>query len=272
MKAFYKLFSYLNLDVTAGTVISTAAVAQYLGVKHVLLVYWLLGSSTWMIYTLDRLLDGLNRKGAPMSDRHLFHWRYRKPLGAVLFTLFVVDTYLALTQLSSSVLYFGLLMLLTAGIYLLLVQLFRPGYFPKEVLIALVYTAAIWGPSLLIKAQCSFQHFGLFLLHSLLAFENLLLFASMETAEDRQSGHSSIAIFLGERYSRYCLRLMGVLYLLLLLISAWLNPDSRLWALLFFLMHMVLQVIFLAPQYFRQGHRYRYLGDAVFCFPVLFLF
>ena len=94
IKKLPSYFRLLSLDVVLGACVSTLFVAKYLGVVLPNLVVVALGVAVWVIYTTDHLLDGSKAVSTPLTRRHQFHQKNRKPiffiLVLVMFVGFVV--------------------------------------------------------------------------------------------------------------------------------------------------------------------------------------
>ena len=80
--------------------------------------WWVLPSSIWCVYVMDRLLDGWShpevRKSSP---RHWFHWKWRWVLFTTAIIAGGVSVYYALYVLSRSMFSAGVVALLLCGFY-----------------------------------------------------------------------------------------------------------------------------------------------------------
>lgn len=111
----------------------------------------LLFAGTWLIYVADRILDGLHAHPARLRDRHLFYIRHRVaiavatvPIGS--FLVWLVLFHMLPAARRADVLIFGI-----AAAYFTLVHLCGPAierWFPKELIVALVFASATAVPAL----------------------------------------------------------------------------------------------------------------------------
>ncbi len=268
----------LSLDVALGAVCCSAMFCRLLGLTPLpWLQLWTLGGTVLLIYTADHQADVYRMPVPPLTDRHRFHWRYRRllrPLAGVL----GIGLAGAALRLPTVVLVYGLLLAGAVGAYLLVVSRLPEArgrrWFHKEILVAVLYTAGVWG-SVAVRAV-SLPPFARLagVIFGLLALQNLLLFSYLEWEEDVSQGQRSLARSLGPGRVRLAMRLLSV-GLVGLLAAGWGlaggGTGRAVWLTLA-TMTGVLGALCAFPAAFRPNHRYRLLGDGVFLLAVWALF
>jgi hypothetical protein len=111
----------LSLDAPIVAMLCQAALARAHKVALPPSVYWILFLVVWLIYVLDRVLDGMSMpKGKRLSARHAFYRRHRR-----LFLFLVVPAggltvlWLALAEIPEGIFWRGLALGFIVGLYLL---------------------------------------------------------------------------------------------------------------------------------------------------------
>ena len=278
LKRIGKTAQALSLDVALGAVCCSAMFCRLVGLLPLpwpqLLV---LGGTVLFIYTADHQADVYRMQSPPLTDRHRFHWRYRRlllPLAGVL----GIGLAGAALLLPGVVLGYGLLLAGAVGAYLLVVSRLPEArgrrWFHKEILVAALYTAGVWG-SVAVRAV-SMPPFARLagVIFGLLALQNLLLFSYLEWEEDVSQGQRSLARSWGTGRVRLAMRVLSVV-LAGLLMAGWGWTDGLtervVWVTLAAMTGM-LGVLCAFPATFRYRHRYRLLGDGVFLLAAWALF
>ncbi|WP_428665110.1 hypothetical protein [Runella sp.] len=187
---------WLSLDVVAGAVV-THIIASRLPNGHGE-VSWvstlLVGIAVFIIYVTDRLLDNRKSDHAP-TPRHEFHVKHEPLLIKIVAGLALVALVLVF-WLPSKVLLFGAGLAGIVGLYLWFtfkISSTHTAQIFKEPLVALAYTAGIWGPAILTETTLAWESPVLMGLYGLLAFQNLLLFSWYESLELEEGFSLAIA-------------------------------------------------------------------------------
>ncbi|AEI46591.1 hypothetical protein [Runella slithyformis] len=187
---------WLSLDVVVGAMV-THVIASRLPDGHGK-VSWvstaLAGIAVFMIYVVDRLLDNRKPDHSP-TPRHAFHVKHEGLLIKVLSGLGAVACVL-LFWVPAKVLWFGLGLTGLVALYLWFafkISVTHIAQVFKEPLVALVYTAGIWGPAILTQTTLAWESSVLMALYGLLAFQNLLLFSWFESLELEEGFSLAIA-------------------------------------------------------------------------------
>lgn len=233
----------------------------------------------YIIYTADRLFD-VRKLGSktPLSEltaRHRFHRLHETQLwwsiiGAGLVALVLVFF------LPWSVIEFGLILGVVCAAYIAVVFSLpqrHPSLLLKEPLVAVLYTAGVWGSVWVQRPSISGTDITQGLMFMAVAFQNLLLFAVMEELEHAKQADFSLATYWGLETSKTVLTVITVLIVGTALTLCFIVDDrfAQRSALMLGLMSLILYVIQRFPNRFVKHERYRWLGDAVFWFPALVL-
>ncbi|TAH17988.1 MAG: hypothetical protein EAZ08_12360 [Cytophagales bacterium] len=280
IRQLYTHFQVLSIDVVLGCVVNTLLIAKYCNVIVPNTVLCALASATWLIYTADHLADATKLKEKASSDRHLFHFKYRKALIIFSFILLIINI-LNLFYLPILIIKAGFYLSLGVLVYFFFLRLAsgQPSLF-KEISIAFIYAVAIFlAPAVLSTKIWNTATYLLFVSYFLLALINLLEFSLFDLALDEKEQYSSLIRKLGKSKSKKVIgSLIYISFLWLMAGTIYLYYNDftnfsffhQIQICLFF-MNVVLATLLLFPSYFVKNNRYRVFGDMVFLFPV-FLF
>ncbi|WP_420150766.1 hypothetical protein [Spirosoma sp.] len=232
----------------------------------------------FIIYTVDRLLDVRkdDTSRQPLTLRHQFHRQH----ATLLWRIVGVATALTLVLvffLPVSVVKFGIVL---GGICAAYVgAVFRlparhPALLLKEPLVAVLYTAGIWGSVWVQRPAVSRIEMAECLMFMGIAFQNLVLFAVMEQYENQSDqAMFSLATHWGQDRCDTILRWLTFGIVAVGFSLCFLTDDrfAQRSALMLGLMSLTLYGIQRYPAYFLRNERYRWLGDGVFWMPALVL-
>jgi len=255
----FQLLQILSIDVVLGAVVMLHFFSTYFGAEPSIDVYFVLGASVWLVYTIDHLRDAVK---APNSTRvrYRFHNKYQQILKCLILIVLIAIVY-RLCFIDHSILIGGSTLAFLSGIYLLL-QKHLAGLGLKELYIALIYTGGI-----LLVPFVLVQIFSIpvFLLLFLLSFSNLILFSRLEKEEDIKDRVISIATILEGK------RLESVILICISLGLLIVSLSSRdLMTLYFTLAFVIYAILLFRASFLRKRNLYRLIGDGVFLFPVFF--
>ncbi|MFP4157867.1 MAG: hypothetical protein ACLFU4_09650 [Opitutales bacterium] len=157
--------------------------------------YLVLGLSVWLTYLADRLFDVNGRPAdALLSARHRLTKKYSRSLWQVWGLLLAITVLIAVSSLHPFQLRAGCFLLVACLVYSLLNQLWSKHFFPKEIFVAVIFTAGT-------QVFLSVPQLNLSLLvFSLLCFMNCLAIAERERAVDAQLCVHSLAGHLSQRW------------------------------------------------------------------------
>ena len=266
----------LSLDVVAGALASLLLSTQVLEVEVSLGVWLILPVTVWFFYTSDHLLDALGSSSVPQSARHFLHHKSFPYFVGTLSILLPVLLFVVFRYLSMEVLIGGFLLGAFVVVYFTIVFVGRrKGWMvPKEIFIAMLYTAGTWGPAIV---QKQFElNTGQFLL--LLVFALLVLIEGMTAAWydydlDIAEQHPSFVRWLNKVWANYIVNFLLIVTIGLIFLYTFSSENEYFFSfsILFLMMALVLSVVLNFPSFFAHRQRFRLVGEAVFCFPFLLL-
>jgi len=267
---------YLSLDVVGGAVISHRVASRLPEGQSA--SSWVtvaaLAICVFIIYVIDRLLD-LRAVTPPDTARHRFHAQTRQSLGLAVLILGAIGL-LLLFWLPGPVLRFGLGLGLVCALYVWGVSRL-PGNHPalawKEIAVAFLFTAGIWGSAWITKATVTWPEVGLGVMFLLTAFQNTIIFSLMEVQERPEAEAVTLATVLGPERCDWILRTLTSLVTLAgLAVCLW-APErfTQRASVMGVVMSAVLYLIQRYPAWFQRKGRYRWVGDGVFWLPGLVL-
>lgn len=273
---FYARIRILSIDVALGALGAGWMVALYLGVAMRWVWFVILPLAVWAIYTGDHLMDAHNLGDKSSTARHQFHHRYFKVLMVLAILAALTSVVLALLYMRLMGIWFGLGMGGLVIIHLSLVKFVGERSSPflaKELGVAIIYTAGIWGLPLLLSGKLGTREAVVPAVQfMLLALVNLLEFSLYEYESDLADGQTSFVQAIGRkraiRFIRLILALIaGLGAFLLATVDG--KPLLRL-EFIFTIMGLALAALIYKPVWFMQSERYRVVGDAAFLIPFLY--
>ncbi|MDH5603635.1 MAG: hypothetical protein OEY51_06840, partial [Cyclobacteriaceae bacterium] len=190
-------FQLLNLDIVVGAVLNGIFFAVCFRTRITWFTLLTLAIAVWIIYTGDRLLDTRKSGNMPDTPRHRFHQKNRKGL-LIAMSVTALVALLVIPLLPMITVLYGLGLFLIVLSYFVFLMSFKPLLFPKEPVIALLYTCGVALPALSLSVPEG-RMFIIILQHTTLAFLNLLLISYYEVKIDAKSGHRSLALNLGKK-------------------------------------------------------------------------
>lgn len=157
--------------------------------------YVVLGLSVWLTYLSDRLFDVGRRPAAQLlSTRHRFAKRYGRALWQVWGGVLLANLLLAATRLSQTQIEKGFTLLLFCLAYTALNQGLSRRFFPKELLVALIFAG---GPQVFLPTYTRWPCLTGFILLCLI---NCLMIAWQEKSVDAQLQVRSLSSTLHRRW------------------------------------------------------------------------
>lgn len=240
--------------------------------------YIILAAGVWIVYTTDHLADALKLKRKATAFRHIYHYKYRKiliPIASILSILTIISAWYFLDH---RIFFFGLFMGVLVLIYLGFVFVHgrkQSRFIQKEMLVALIYSAGIWGgPMALVNFNLSSVQGMVFFLFLLAAFNNTTLLAWFEYETDRENNLASITTWLGRESTGklvFITSSISSLYALIWIILF--TPDLvELWAMIILLvMNIMMMLILLLKSFMTGKNRYKLWIEGVFWLPVVMI-
>lgn len=232
-----------------------------------------LGSTTWILYILDRLLD-LRIYPQDHTARHQFHFTYQYDLQITLLGL-VVSNGVLLFFLPEAVIWYGVILAAGVGFYFWVLNRFfrdNKAQWVKEPTTAICYTLAVAGTALVSKSSINLSTWILVGAFLLIALQNLLIFSYFEFKQS--ADNQNIVSIIGEKLSRrfiHGITSANVFVVVLFFMNG--TDYVNYFAGIMLLMTLGLSFLITIPDWALRNDRYRWLGDGVFLLPaLLFLF
>ncbi|RMG39250.1 MAG: hypothetical protein D6719_13770 [Candidatus Dadabacteria bacterium] len=264
-----RLFNLLSIDVALGALAGGVLAVKTTGAIMPFSWYLVLPLATWVIYTIDRLLD-VSISGLKIQTmRHMLHSRYIKELGLVVSFMAAISLAVATLYFPLRFIIFGVIMSVFSLIHLAGAWYSTGGrrfYYPKEISTTFIYCAGIWGiPVINTQAPLTCQVYVTVTVFAVLVLVNILLYDFYEDTLDKQSGVLSLTGIFG------CQTIKKALYLLLLvaLVLTGLIKDGT--TALVLLAIAIIHLTVLKLPALREQEYYRILAEGSFMLPLLLL-
>ena len=261
----YRLLNILSVDVSAGAVICALFFAKILDVGIGVSGLIVLGLTVWIIYSADHLLDVRHIGERAATNRHRFYQRFFGVMFWVTALVAILDAAMILF-IRPSVFHAGLVLGAAVAFYLVAQRYFG---FLKELLGALLYTGGVVLPAFAFideRPITADQWIAIFSF-LLIAWINLLVFSYFDRESDEEHRQVSFTTSQGEHKTRVLVSVLAgicVSLCMYLMFRSMPMPSVVLLA-----MGGVLVLLLKFRGYFGRYDRYRYVGDAVFLFPLI---
>lgn len=193
-------------------------------------------STTWIIYCIDHLLDSKHFDGfQKIPNRYLFVSN-NKPIILIFFVaIFTINFYIIFDKLAFYQILFGIVLCLISATYIYINHKIKSIFFPKELIISLVFSIAI-----LLSSNLVFNIIASVILFGLI-FSNVLLYSLIGESEDKIVKMTSSVHYLGEKKTRLFL-LFVLITNALLIISYDLKNQAILFVLVFYFLTVLLRL------------------------------
>jgi len=104
-----------------------------------------------------------------------------------------------------------------------------------------------------------------------LAFVNIVLISTFELEEDRFNEFGSLSLSMGKRRTSQLLGGLLIISALSIIIIAYYHPYFMHLEIIYLFSSLQLAIILLRPDWFVLAERYRIYADAIFFYPLIFL-
>lgn len=262
----YRILNIISIDVALGAVVSSLFFARIMNADVRAVAYVALGLTVWIVYTIDHLLDAKRLTVIASTSRHKFHQQNVNLLIALVVVAMIADGF-AVLSIRRSLLEAGVLLSLIIAFYLLLQRYLSPF---KEFFGGILYTAGVILPATLFGVEVNTRPHLLLIVHfSSVVWMNLFLFSMFDAVHDKENNYVSFTTKMGESKTK-----VVIIVLLLFSILLWvyqLNNNEWYAASILLLMSVVLFIIFLKEESLAGNELYRFIGDAVFLLPLVYI-
>jgi 4-hydroxybenzoate polyprenyltransferase len=274
-KLFY-LIRLFSLDIIAGALASLVFASSVMGIELPRTYYTVLALTVWLIYTADHLMDGAKTRGKSESETHNFFYNFKIPI-ILIFLMVLVFTYrLIMYRLDEKIIEFGIAPGIAVVAYLVLNRYYENApkwFFIKEFWIALIYTLAIWGGSVIyagdIVTTAQLLIIGSF---GMIVLGNVLIYSIYDREADLKEGNRSLVRDFGLKAAVNAAIFFLSISILLALASYLFLGTGLIYIIPLLLISAVMLLIIRFPDFFTADKLYGIIADLVFLFFLLVLF
>jgi hypothetical protein len=268
----------VSLDVAAAALGGGILASRVIGSSPRKSFYWLLPAGVWVVYTIDHLLDAHRMGPTARTPRHRFHHQHFASLWiavAIISAICAVGGWIGLS-------WFGLTYAaIMCGLVVMheIIVKFAGGraspLLVKELGVALVFTAGVWGMPWLRYRIDTGRWLGwpvlLMVQYLLLAVVNLIEFSIYESKIDTADLQTSFVRGIGRRRARGIVIALLALQIPVGLLASVLDPARVVLVTeaIYLLMSIGLWIVLAKPRFAARSERYRTLGDGVFLLPLV---
>ena len=198
-----------------------------------------------------------------------------KLLSAVIFVS-IATSIISLLFLDFKIVTFGLILGLFTAVYLTLVFIFgqqKRAWLQKEFYVSIIYTAGIWGPGLIMtNVNIASQIPVLVVIFFLLVFSGILTFSIYDYEHDKKNKFITLISLVGIKKVNSLIYISLITSTILLILLIFKSEGKLLFAAVI-LMMMTIQLLFILrlKKNLKDNDKYRYLGEAIFFFPILII-
>ena len=179
----------------------------------------------------------------------------------------VVDAVIILFM-RKMVLIWGIALIVVVLAYLVIQRSLK---WAKEIFVAVLYTCGVLLPSISVTSvTVQAGHILLFVAFALTALINLLILSWFDYETDLNDGQHSFATIMSKDMTAKWIYVMIALNFLLILALVFLSLPGVV-VIILGLMNFILSLVFVFPTTARAGDYYRFVVDAVFLLPVIYL-
>lgn len=259
----------LSIDIVLGAIGGLYFASRIFSHEPSVFFYITLASAVWVVYIFDHILDGIRTKSN--SIEYQFHYKHRKILIPVGIFLVLISAYFALFHLEKELIVFGLSTFILVIIYLVLNFTFRNKnrFFPKELLISVIYTWGIFGGVILISGKINMAQLLFIFNYFLVVIANVLLFSYADLNGNKHENYRVISKGLGAIKAKNLIILVIILSIVISNFTGFYFSTWKMESLVLILMNLTLLSLILFPSML-QNKFFGFVADAVFIYPLLF--
>jgi hypothetical protein len=268
----YHTSHLLSLDVVLGAIAGMYFFATLFDVVPEWPVTAVLGLAVWVLYTLDHLRDTFTKGNLQLSERHLFHLKFRIPLFLAVISAVIIGFALVLQiDKKMPVLYSGIGLGLIILISWVIINKRAPWL--KEFSTAIFYVSGLLiGPFWMSDLRDFSPVFLFFILgYILLAWINLLILAFLDAELDQKAEFNSILTVISrERLNKWILWIGFAAFCVMLIMFVGLPSYFRLHTAVLMIMLTFHLIQYLQKEKLNSPLIRKRL-EAVFLFPYILL-
>ncbi len=265
----YKIINTLSIDISVGAVVGSYFLSMVFEVSPDAAGLLVLGLCVWIIYSVDHLLDAKRIKNPALTFRHQFYKRNFRVLWAIVALMTALTAVATILFLKKPTLMLGCVIAGTALLYLIFQ---RSLSFAKELVGALLYTAGVLvpvvgQPGMEFRTSSILTVFQFFLVVML----NLILFSLFDRKIDLSQQQDSIATKFSTTSITGFFWICFSFALIIGIVNFYFSPQLFPAVGIILIMTVVLGLIHYKNNFFSLDDRFRYVGDAIFFLPLLYI-
>lgn len=235
---------------------------------------WMLGSSIWLIFTFDHLMDAHRLKETAVSKRHKAHFKNRNLLTILLVFFGSLNATLVILHWDERFIKAGLAIAILMGLYFLIIHARGHGHKFKELFVALGATLGMCiMPWFISPVAIHFDEIMLTICFFVIHLINVLTFSRFDMRGDRINAmNSMVSSWNFKKISLQLFKLIAYCFLLELIFIFTSQNDYKINAALTLLLMLNLLTLINQDYYtFIKNERYRFWGDFIYLIPGLTL-
>lgn len=273
----YRFIRFLSLDIVFGVVSGSILACKILEINPPLLYQILLPLSVWILYLIDHLIDGFRQADRKSLSAYQSYYDNRKPLISLLVILILVVLLLLIFSFNRIIFQFGVIIgIMVIGYFIFQHLRFKAkiNTFPKEPVIAIVYTLGIWGiPFLLSNKDFNPELYLCLFAFVLMVLMNVQLYSILQLDEDQKSGYPSLAGRIGINSVRRLNIIFGIIAGLfcIWIIARPLFIEFRNAGIVFLVMDVSLLILSVISRFPVSKEILGIMADAIFLMPCTIL-
>ncbi len=278
MKSLLKYYHLLSIDVIFGVLAGAVMAVKITGIQPGFAWWIVLPSSVWWIYLTDHLIDGLSKKEETQNPRHHFFYKNRTLIFTLLLFLSFINIFLIVFFLPRELILFGgfagfLVLIYLAGVKFIKTRNYV--LFPKEIIVALLYTGGIWGGLFYMdREDFSYKWLIPLIAYFLVTVSNLFIYSFYEQKTDKEDKQITIFTTFEESRAKKLMLNWFVICIVYFTILIFWRIDDKIIRLALDVLAAILAIqllLFKKSSVFSRNFRYRWVNEGAFLLPSVFL-
>jgi hypothetical protein len=233
----------------------------------------LLPLTVWILYLSDHIADGQRHANKIPATRYQLYYTNARLLLALIIVLILTSLAILFFTFDRITFQFGILVGILVLVYFIFQQLRFKGEifaFPKEPVIAIIYSLGIWGePLFMFKEGFSLNLYLALISFAFMVLMNVQIYSVLQVKEDKESGYPSIAVEFGDRFVNKLNLILGIFVAIISLCLILLpkNIEMRNAGIIFLAMDTSLLILNGLSRFLKFKEIVGMLADAVFFIP-----
>lgn len=276
--SFVLFVNNYSLFVALGAVSTSFFFLNYYQQPISFVFLWLMGTTTWAIFTADHILDAEHLREKAITARHKAHFKYKTILTYLVALIIGSNAFLVWINRYELFVMKGALLGVLMVMYLVFIKFKQSKHLiilSKEILVAVGATIGMCIlPGFISPITWTFPHFLLITIFFLINLANILTFSRFDLKSDIDNNMTSLVYRLG--YTQSSRIIFNLLNICFLLGAIWMFSFVGFYkvkgALALVLMLNILAIINLKYYAFKEKEYYRFWGDFIYLIPGISVF